>query len=65
LSEAIRIVNESDDLPASLCRDLSEAWNNFINDLPSLIAFQDSEHYMVSALETNVAQTKAQEGEKQ
>ncbi len=62
ISEAIRITNERDDLPACLYNGLCEAWNDFVNDLPSLAAYQDSEPYMVLTLDTYAAQMKAREG---
>jgi hypothetical protein len=43
ISEAIRIAGERADLPASLFNDLGNAGSDFLNDLPSLAAFNDSE----------------------
>ncbi len=57
-SEAIRIVEDRDDLPASLLRDLGGALNNFLNDLPSLADFHQSEACILLTLETYIKQTK-------
>jgi hypothetical protein len=52
LAAVLKIARESDAIPASFYNDLADAWNDFINELPSVGDFQESAAYIHLALVT-------------
>jgi hypothetical protein len=60
LAEALRIAGDHPWIPVSLYNDLADAWNDFLNELPSLRRFNEDERVIALAIETYITQTAAQ-----
>ena len=56
LGEAMRIARRDPNISARLYNDLADAWNDFLNEFPSLAEFQESEAYMQLAADTYAKQ---------
>lgn len=56
MAEVLRIARESDDIPSGFYNDISEAWQEFVNRMPLLVRFWESEEYVRLALEFNARQ---------
>ena len=58
LAEVLRIAGDHPWIPVSLYNDLADAWNDFLNDLPSLRRFNEDERVIALAIETYATQTR-------
>jgi hypothetical protein len=51
-AEPLRIAGEHRSIPSGLYNGLADAWNDFLNDLPSLSDFNHDQRLIALALET-------------
>jgi hypothetical protein len=58
MGETLRIANSHPWIPASLYNGLSDAWNDFLNEMPSLARFYEDERVIALAIETYQTQTR-------
>jgi hypothetical protein len=54
----LTLARESDAIPSSFHNDLTEAWNEFLNRLPSLDRLHSSPAFVKLALQNYVQQTR-------
>ena len=61
MSEVLRIARTSDFFTSRFYNGLADAWNDFLNEMPALGEFQESEEYIRLALRADGCQ-RAEKG---